>query len=96
MIWVTRLNGTEIVVNADLIETVESTPDTVLTLVDGKKYVVQEGAADVVGRIQAYRASILRILDVPAESSASPLGGPLGPCSGGGDLYLLPGADEER
>ena len=86
MIWVTRLNGSEIVVNADLIETVESTPDTVLTLVDGKKYVVQENAADVVGRIQAFRASILRIVDLPAAPPAA---------AGGADLYLLPGADEE-
>ena len=84
MIWVTRLNGSEIVVNADLIETVESTPDTVLTLVDGKKYVVQEAAGDVVRRIQAFRASILRIVEAPAAPTAS-----------GADLYLLPGADEE-
>ena len=87
MIWVTRLNGSEIVVNADLIETVESTPDTVLTLVDGKKYVVQENAADVVRRIQAFRASILRIVDVVDIPAA--------PAAGGADLYLLPGADEE-
>ena len=84
MIWVTRLNGSEIVVNADLIEMLESTPDTVLTLVDGKKYVVQENARDVVERIQAYRASILRIVDGPAT-----------PASTNADLYLLPGADEE-
>jgi flagellar protein FlbD len=84
MIWVTRLNGSEIVVNADLLETIESTPDTVLTLVDGKKYVVQEPAADVVRRIQAYRASILRIIDEPTPAPAP-----------NADLYLLPGAHEE-
>jgi flagellar protein FlbD len=84
MIWVTRLNGSEIVVNADLIETMESTPDTVLTLVDGKKYVVQEAAADVVQRIQAYRASILRIVETPPAPPAN-----------NADLYLLPGAHEE-
>jgi flagellar protein FlbD len=89
MIWVTRLNGSEIVVNADLIETLESTPDTVLTLVDGKKYVVQETAGDVVQRIQAYRASILRIIDGPVDS------GDRAPSAGAADLYLLPGADEE-
>ncbi len=86
MIWVTRLNGTEMVVNADLIETVESTPDTVLTLVDGKKYVVHESPRQVVERIRSYRASILSVLDghetEPAPSHPS--------------LYVLPGADREE
>ena len=63
MIWVTRLNGSEIVINADLIETVESTPDTVVTLVDGKKYVVHESAHDIVMRVRAYRAAILSLLE---------------------------------
>ena len=71
MIWVTRLNGTEMVVNADLIETVESTPDTVLTLVDGKKYVVHESPREVVDAIRSYRASILSVLDAP-EGAAVP------------------------
>ena len=63
MISVTRLNGTEIVVNTDLIETVEATPDTVLTLVDGKRYVVVESPGEVVDRIRAFRVSILRQVD---------------------------------
>ena len=86
MIWVTRLNGTEIVVNADLIETVESTPDTVLTLVDGKKYVIHEPAAEVVRRIQNYRASILTMIDGPLEPVTAP---PKGEAA----LYVLPQAD---
>ena len=57
MIWVTRLNGTEMVVNADLLESIESTPDTVLTLVDGKRYVISESAAEVVERVRRFRAS---------------------------------------
>ena len=88
MIWVTRLNGSEIVVNADLIETVESTPDTVLTLVDGKKYVVHEGAATVVERVQAYRASILALLeDARREDDAE--------ASARSALHLVPRVDEE-
>lgn len=63
MITVTRLNGSEIVVNTDLIETVEATPDTVLTLVDGKKYVVHETPEEVVSRIREFRVSILCRLD---------------------------------
>ncbi len=42
MIEVTRINGTTFMINPDLIETVEETPDTVITLVNGHKYVVKE------------------------------------------------------
>ena len=69
MIWVTRLNGTEMAVNSDLVESIESTPDTVLTLVDGKRYVIVESAAEVIERIRRFRASILILLDNPALSS---------------------------
>ncbi len=65
VIWVTRLNGSEIVLNADLIETVEATPDTIITLVDGKKYVVSEAADEVVNRIRLFRASILTMAETP-------------------------------
>ena len=47
MITLTRLSGTEFVLNCDLIERVDATPDTVVTLVDGKKYVVAESLDDV-------------------------------------------------
>ncbi len=63
MILLRRLNGTEIGVNADLIERVESTPDTVLTLIDGTKYVVAEPAAEVVARIVDFRARILAVAE---------------------------------
>ena len=55
MIKVTRLNGEEIVVNADLIEFVESTPDTLITLTTGKKLMVQEAVDTVVERTVQYR-----------------------------------------
>jgi len=88
MIWVTRLNGTEIVVNADLIETVESTPDTVVTLVDGKKYVVHEPAREIIERVRAYRAAILSALEHGTAIDAATTGTP--------NLYVLRDADEER
>jgi flagellar protein FlbD len=91
MIWVTRLNGTEIVVNADLIETVESTPDTVVTLVDGKKYVVQESTRDLVARIQAYRASILALVDLAAGGNVPSDGSGRGEAT----LYVVRPVDEE-
>lgn len=55
MINLTRLDGAELVVNAELIELVEATPDTHLTLVDGRTLIVQESPAEVVARVVAYR-----------------------------------------
>jgi len=63
MILVTRLNGSHFALNADLIERVEGNPDTVLTMVDGTKYVVAESVAEVIDRVVAFRASILVVAD---------------------------------
>ena len=59
MIRLTRLNGSEMYLNADLVATVESHHDTVVTLVDGKTYVVLEYGEAVVAQITNYRASVL-------------------------------------
>lgn len=59
MILVHRLRGEPLYVNADLIESVEAQPDTVLTLVDGRRILVEEHPDDVVERFVAYRASLL-------------------------------------
>ena len=53
MILLSRLNGTELGLNPDLIERVETTPDTVITLIDGTKYVIAEASTEVVARIIA-------------------------------------------
>jgi flagellar protein FlbD len=59
VIILTRLgNGMQIAVNPDLIERAEHTPDTVITLVDGHKLVVQEPLGEVVALIRAWRASV--------------------------------------
>ena len=58
MIAVTRLNGTSFHINALLIETIEETPDTLITLTTGKKMLVLENAADVISSIQTYLRSI--------------------------------------
>jgi uncharacterized protein YlzI (FlbEa/FlbD family) len=59
VIILTRLgNGMQIAVNPDLIERAEHTPDTVITLVDGHKLVVEESLGDVVVLIRAWRASV--------------------------------------
>jgi flagellar protein FlbD len=59
MIVLTRLSGSAFVLNADLIERLDSTPDTVVTLVDGKKYVVAEGLIQVVDQVRAWRGGII-------------------------------------
>ena len=59
MIRLTRLNGCVLHLNADLVSTVEHHHDTVLTLVDGKTYVLQDTAEEVVEAVLQYRASIL-------------------------------------
>ena len=58
MISVTRLNGKPITINAVLIETVEETPDTMITLITGKKITVLEKGAVVVSLVQAYMKEI--------------------------------------
>ena len=55
MIRVTRLNNTEFVVNADMIETLEATPDTIVTLTNERKYVVRETVDEIIGRVVAYK-----------------------------------------
>jgi flagellar protein FlbD len=59
MIHLTRLNQNALVVNADLIEHIETTPDTVLSLTTGQKFVVQESVDEVVRRVVAFRRSLL-------------------------------------
>lgn len=58
MIRVTRMNGTELVVNAELVEFIESTPDTVLTLTTGKKFVLKDSVQEVIDKVIAYHRSI--------------------------------------
>ncbi|MFZ1086860.1 MAG: flagellar FlbD family protein [Terracidiphilus sp.] len=59
MIELTRLNGTPIVLNSDLIKTAEASPDTMLTLITGEKLIVREETAEVMERVLAYRARLL-------------------------------------
>lgn len=59
MITLTRLSGSVFALNSDLIERVDSTPDTVITLVDGTKYVVREGLGEVVDSIREYRGAVI-------------------------------------
>ena len=59
MITLTRLSGSVFVLNSDLIERVDATPDTVVTLVDGKKYVVTESLDEIVELVRQHRSEVL-------------------------------------
>lgn len=59
MISLTRLSGSVFLLNADLVERVDETPDTVVTLVDGTKYVVTESLSEIRDRVVSYRAEIV-------------------------------------
>ncbi|MDR1133064.1 MAG: flagellar FlbD family protein [Synergistaceae bacterium] len=55
MIELTRLKGAKFALNSEQIETIEETPDTVITLLNGHKYVVLERTREVIGLIEAFR-----------------------------------------
>jgi len=58
MVRLTRINRVPMVLNADLIEHIEMTPDTVISLTNGQKFVVIESAEEVVSRVIDYRRAI--------------------------------------
>jgi flagellar protein FlbD len=58
MIRVTRLDKSEFYINAEYIQSVESTPDTHIVLINGHSYVVREPDDEVVDRILRYRRSV--------------------------------------
>lgn len=59
MIKLTRLNNSTVYVNPDLIKSLEETPDTIISLINGDHYLVQEKAEEVIDKIVAYRVRIL-------------------------------------
>jgi len=74
MIYVTRLNHTPVVLNCDLIEQIETTPDTVISLTTGQKIMVLESPDEVVERVVNFRRSIVAgpRLAAPDANGTSP------------------------
>ena len=58
MIILTKLNDQEFTINADLIETIEQTPDTVIVMTTGNKYVVRETPEEVIQKIIEFKRKI--------------------------------------
>lgn len=58
MIKVSKLNNQQFTLNSDLIETIEQTPDTVISMTTGNKYVVKEKQDEIIERIVNYKKAI--------------------------------------
>ena len=76
MILVTRLNGAVFALNPDLVERADCTPDTVITLVDGTKYVIAESVPEFIDSVRHYRASLIsQASRLDADQPAQPVTG---------------------
>ena len=62
MIHLTRINHAPMVLNSELIEHIETTPDTVISLTNGQKIVVLESADDIIDKVVDFRRRICREL----------------------------------
>ena len=69
MIKLTRTSGKEFVLNADLIIEIQETPDTVITLTNGKKLLVKDSADDIINKVVAYRKKIMTGISRTGERS---------------------------
>lgn len=58
MVKLSRINGAEVTVNAELIETIEATPDTIVSLTTGKKLIVVESVDQVIEKVMTYRRAL--------------------------------------
>jgi flagellar protein FlbD len=84
MIVVTRFHGRSMALNCDLIESAEADPDTVVTLVDGTRFVIRESLDEVIDKVRDFRASVVsraRALDRQATT--------------GQTLHLVPDPDRD-
>ena len=62
MVEVTRLNKEQILINAELIEMIEETPNTVISMTTGRKLVVMETKEEMVDKIVKYKQRILSLI----------------------------------
>ncbi len=67
MIVLTKINDAAIAVNSDLIEYIEETPDTIITMTNGDKVVVQEGMAEIIEKVVRFRRLIPGLIEAESE-----------------------------
>lgn len=58
LISITKLNDKEIILNCELIESIESTPDTTITTTTGKKFIAKESVDDVIDKVISFKRRI--------------------------------------
>jgi flagellar protein FlbD len=69
MIFVTRYDGKKVVINSDLIEMIESTPDTMITMTTGRKINVKNSVEEVITEVKKYRKEIVLPLIKDSEKN---------------------------
>ena len=67
MIQLTKINGRQIVINADLIEYMEETPDTVITLNNNDKVIVKDRMTEIVDKVIRYRRTLAGLVEAECE-----------------------------
>jgi flagellar protein FlbD len=73
MIHLTRINRAPLVLNSDLIEYIEKTPDTVVSLTNGVKLLVRESPDEIVEKVIEYRHNLLKGLPKEVNNSTGAL-----------------------
>ena len=58
MIKLTRLNGQSMVINAEMIQRIEATPDTIITLTTGEQHIVRDSPHEIIARVTQYKQAI--------------------------------------
>lgn len=69
MIKLTRTSGKEFVLNSELIVEIQETPDTVISLTNGKKLLVKDSADDIINKVINYRQKIMTVISRTGERS---------------------------
>lgn len=68
MIYITKLNDEEVVVNCDLIEVIEETPNTIITLTTGKKIIAKESSKEIIEKIIRYKTHLSKVLSEACDN----------------------------
>lgn len=73
MIKLTRINSSEFYINSDLMEFIETTPDTIITLTTGKKIIVKESVDEVIDKIIEFKSRALRNWEILRKEDDLPV-----------------------
>jgi len=67
MIQLTKINGHQIVLNSDMIEYIEETPDTVITLTNNDKVIVKDRMSEIIGKVVRYRKTLAGLVEAECD-----------------------------